>query len=315
MTEQLPAPPVPPDADLRDFPFIPVDVVRLFNSTFHAQANDSEWRAGATLWFKSWHQVPASSLPDNDVDLCRLAELGRDHKTWRKLKAMALHGWTAHSDGRLYHPVVAEKAVEAWARKGEQRIRTLKARIAAMEKRLAKSETDEDRAHIETLLQAMRHTLSQSLSQTSVTATKGQGQGQGQGDSKNEEAGPAPPNGAEAPRTPRLETVEPGPNDVKAAIFGAGLAWLIKNTGANEPSCRSFLGSLIGQHGEIATATALLAAERAKPVDPRAWLKRNIGATNGQRPRNHATQGELGGLSPELAGISAALARRSVQPG
>ena len=128
------------------------------------------------------------------------------------------------------------------------------------------------------------------------------------------EAAPASPNGAGAPRAPRLETVEPGSDDVKAAIFGAGLAWLIRRTGANESSCRSFLGSLIGQHGEIATATALLAAERAKPVDPRSWLKRNIGATNGQRPRNRSTQGEHG-LSPELAGISAALARRPVQPG
>ena len=30
---------------------------------------------GGTLWLKSWDQVPAGSLPDDDVDLCRLAEL------------------------------------------------------------------------------------------------------------------------------------------------------------------------------------------------------------------------------------------------
>jgi hypothetical protein len=107
MTE-LPDPPVPPDADLKDFPFTPIYRARLFGSSFHARATDAEWRAGVTLWLKSQDQVPAGSLPDDDIDLCRLAELGRDIKTWRKLKAGAMHGWNKHSDGRLYHQVIAE---------------------------------------------------------------------------------------------------------------------------------------------------------------------------------------------------------------
>ena len=31
-----------------------------------------------TLWLKAQDQVPAGSLPGDDVELCRLAELGRD---------------------------------------------------------------------------------------------------------------------------------------------------------------------------------------------------------------------------------------------
>lgn len=115
------APLLPPEVDLRDFPYMPLDIVRLFGSAFHARASDAEWRAGVTLWLKSFHQVPAASLPDDDIDLARLAELGRDVRSWRKLRAMALHGWVKGDDGRLYHPVVAEKALEAWIEKLGQR--------------------------------------------------------------------------------------------------------------------------------------------------------------------------------------------------
>jgi Protein of unknown function (DUF1376) len=116
-----PEPLVPPNVDLRDFPYMPLEVERLFGSEFHAQANDSEWRAGVTLWLKSFHQVPAASLPDDDVALARLAELGRDVRAWRRIKRRTLRGWVKCGDGRIYHPVVAEKALEAWIEKLRQR--------------------------------------------------------------------------------------------------------------------------------------------------------------------------------------------------
>lgn len=112
MTEPFPDPPLPLDADLKDFPFTPIYRARLFGSSFHARATDAEWRAGVTLWLKSQDQLPAGSLPDDDIDLCRLAELGRDLKTWRKVRTGALHGWYRCNDGRLYHKVVAEVVAE-----------------------------------------------------------------------------------------------------------------------------------------------------------------------------------------------------------
>lgn len=118
-SQSLPEPPVPADCDLKDFGFTPIYRARLFGSGFHARATDSEWRAGVTLWLKSWDQVPAGSLPDDDVDLCRLAELGRDQKTWLKVKKGAMHGWQRASDGRLYHPVVAEVVMEAWEKRSK----------------------------------------------------------------------------------------------------------------------------------------------------------------------------------------------------
>ena len=115
------APPVPTNVDLRDFPFFPIDIARFFGSEFNAINDDGAWRAGMTLWMKSFHQVPAGSIPDDDNAQARLAELGRDLKTWHKIKGAALRHWIKCSDGRLYHPVVAEKALEAWIEKLGQR--------------------------------------------------------------------------------------------------------------------------------------------------------------------------------------------------
>lgn len=121
MTEPLRAPLTPSDCDISDFPFMPVEIARLFGSEFHANASDAEWRAGVTLWLKSYHQVPAASLPKDDVSLARLAEFGRDIKGWSRVRQGALRNWIECSDGRLYHEVVAEKALEAWIEKLGQR--------------------------------------------------------------------------------------------------------------------------------------------------------------------------------------------------
>jgi hypothetical protein len=105
------------------------------------------------------------------------------------------------------------------------------------------------------------------------------------------------------------------PTDVKAIIFGAGLRWLRKACGdVTESSCRSFLGQLIAQHGEVTTAACLMAAEKTNPVDPRGWMRRNIGVSNGQRPRNSGAV-QRGSEAAQPDGISAAFARRSLQPG
>ena len=120
--QDLPNPMTAAGCVLQDFPHTPIYRARLFGSSFHARATDAEWRAGVTLWLKSWDQNPAGSLPDDDVELCRLAELARDLKGWKKVKAGSLRGWLKCSDGRLYHPVVAEGVNNATDAKHAQRI-------------------------------------------------------------------------------------------------------------------------------------------------------------------------------------------------
>ncbi|MEN6302286.1 MAG: DUF1376 domain-containing protein [Armatimonadia bacterium] len=137
------SPLVPPDLDLRDFPYMPLDVVRLVDSDLTAIAEGDEFKTAVLLWCKSWHQVPASSLPDDDRMLAHLAGFGRDVKAFQKVRPIALRGFVKCSDGRLYHPVIAEKAREAGEAKQRQRART----AAATEARRKRNDAPDDQRH------------------------------------------------------------------------------------------------------------------------------------------------------------------------
>lgn len=118
----LPAPLTPPNCDLQDFPRMMIDITRLRQSDFDAIIDDTAWRAGINLWLSAWHGDPAGSLTDEDTALAKAAGLGRDLRTWRKIKADALRGFITCSDGRLYHVTVCEFALEAWLEKLVQRL-------------------------------------------------------------------------------------------------------------------------------------------------------------------------------------------------
>ena len=131
MTDKtLPAPPVPEDCDLRGFGFMPLDVQRLRDSELAVSATGDEFRAAVMLWCAAWHQVPAGSVPDDDRTLSVLTGYGRTTTEWLKVKAGAMRGFYKCSDGRMYHPIVAEKAAEAWRERQEYRVRK-EQRVAA----------------------------------------------------------------------------------------------------------------------------------------------------------------------------------------
>ncbi|MBP6018781.1 MAG: DUF1376 domain-containing protein [Burkholderiaceae bacterium] len=113
----LPIPLTPSDCDLTDFQFMPLEVRRLRDSDLAALESPEACWAAVLLWCASWHQVPAASLPDDDRVLSNLAGYGRVVKEWQRIKDGALRGWVKCSDGRLYHPTVAEKANESWKSK------------------------------------------------------------------------------------------------------------------------------------------------------------------------------------------------------
>lgn len=107
-------PPVPGTLDLRHFKDMPLEVRRVRDSDIIGIGDAEIFRCNFSLWCGSWHQVPAGSVPDDDATLARMAGLGRDLRTWMKIKAHALHGFYRFNDGRWYHRVVCEKAVESW---------------------------------------------------------------------------------------------------------------------------------------------------------------------------------------------------------
>ena len=140
----LPAPLVPAEVDLRDFAYLPLDAVRLRDSDLAALSSGDGFRAAVLLWCVSWHQSPAASLPDDDRLLARYAGFGRDVEGWKAVRDEALRGYQLCSDGRLYHPLLAEKANEAWASKQARRARTAAA-TATRSKGGSSPRNDDDR--------------------------------------------------------------------------------------------------------------------------------------------------------------------------
>jgi len=116
---ELPNPLTPDDCDLRGYRWMPLDVVRVIDSDTFGISTGDEFKTAFRLWAKSWMQVPAASLPDDDRLLAHLAGLSENIPKWKKVREVALRGFIKCSDGRLYHPVIAEKALEAMTRREE----------------------------------------------------------------------------------------------------------------------------------------------------------------------------------------------------
>lgn len=101
---------------------MPLEVARLLSSDMAATVAPEACWAAVLLWCAAWHQVPAASIPNDDRVLARLAGHGRNQRSWMRIRNGALQGWRHCSDGRLYHPVVAEKALEAWMERLKARL-------------------------------------------------------------------------------------------------------------------------------------------------------------------------------------------------
>lgn len=111
----LPVPPVPADCDCLGLPFMPLHVGRLRSSDILAMSTGEEFKAAVCLWMAAWERLPASSLPNDDRILAALS--GCSKGRWGKIRTVALRGFQLCSDGRLYHPLIAEYAVTAFAKR------------------------------------------------------------------------------------------------------------------------------------------------------------------------------------------------------
>jgi hypothetical protein len=283
----LPAPLTPAGCNLQDFPHTPILRSRLFGSSFHARTTDSEWRAGVTLWLKAWEQVPAGSLPDDDIELCRLAELARDLKTWKKLKAGAMRGWVLCSDNRLYHPVVAEVVRNALDAKAAQRDKTLKARIAALQKAL-KETSDSDKQV--SLTEEIRK-LSLSLSQKNLAAVTSSVTDPDTESKRREEKG-REGKGLDISEANASGGKPPKLTDPAEIIFGYGLSMLV-NAGTPEKQARSFLGGLRKEHGDETLIDRLRECAKARVLQPLEWLAAALPPKGSAKPGKHSGLAEL----------------------
>lgn len=193
---------VPAEVDLRDFGFMPLDVRRLLTSETWIEAADEPkvGHAAMCLWAESWHQVPAASLPDNDRVLARLAMCTA--KEWKDLRDKIMAGWVKCSDGLLYHPVVAEKALESWKAKAARRARTKAATEAREARKREEVGQRYDQRHEERNVQRdVERNEERNVHQGTV-----KGQGQGQGEVKQEQSSLRSDS-----TSPADDTDEPGP--------------------------------------------------------------------------------------------------------
>lgn len=253
------------ECDLRGMPFMPVDLVRLFDSDIYALSSGDEFKAAFTLWGKAFLQVPGGSLPNDDRILAHLSGTG---SRWPKVKAMALRGWIECSDGRLYHAVVSEKAREAWQARLAQRARTEAARAARAQKR-----QDCDSGNTPPVTTHATEPVTTSVTET-ATGSKGQGQGQLKEERESSET------------TSRAVPAEPPPPpDARSALWSEGLARLRRLTGKPDKPARALLGQLCRTaRDDCALVSALLhEAEAARIGDPIPWLQAAVETRTGGR--------------------------------
>jgi hypothetical protein len=202
----LPEPFTPIECDLHDYPWMPLDVTRLRASETWVLGNAEEKLAALSLWMSAWHQIPAGSLPDNDRMLAHLSDAGT---AWKKVRAHAMRGWVKCSDGRLYHPVVCEKALESWKMKQAQRSRTEAARQAKAARKA--NTTDAPQISTQTLL---TDTVTKPVT-ISVTETVTGSTGQDRTIRKKEKEQPP----VSLPREPTAEPLAAGRLEVEGAAL------------------------------------------------------------------------------------------------
>ncbi|MEB8475015.1 hypothetical protein OWA11_07135, partial [Acidithiobacillus ferriphilus] len=80
----------PPDTDIRAVPWFKLDMLKLGHSEFLQIASNEELGAAVKLWMFAIHQVPAGSLPNNEVVLAQAAGYDHRKKAWQRVRGMAL---------------------------------------------------------------------------------------------------------------------------------------------------------------------------------------------------------------------------------
>ena len=301
---QKPMPLTPVDCDLRDFAFQPVDVRRLLTSETWIMGTGDERSAAITLWLECWHQVPAASVPNNDRMLAHLSQAGTK---WEKVKAHALRGWVDGGDGRLYHPVVAEKALAAWI---EKLMNSISGAAGNAKRWGIEVDNSDQEAKLRDAIQRLRAIAPQSpvLKKKQVVSIaprsknhrppiaprsppdsggdrKGEGEGYIYSVAKATDGGAvSQPEKAflPLPEDPPAAPVVAAGDMTRAELWSAGKS-LLELGGLPKAQCGSFVGKLVKDYGEAVVVDAVRCAVVAQPAEPVEYLKACCQRSAGQR--------------------------------
>lgn len=303
-----PEPMTPADCDLQAFRKMPLDVVRLAGSDLVAEQTPEENWAALLLWTGSWHQVPAASIPNSDKWQAKQAGYmmrGRIDPQWERVKDGALRGFVLCTDGRLYHPVVAEQAREAWISRLQNAYDRLADRTRKENKKRAESGLPV--IHIppvEEWISSGRPTTfpaempgasggnppDPALKGSERKGTEGKGtEGTKEIPSAPSGAGadapPPPPAPAAISPAPPAETRPPAgePPTYRDLVFALGVPWLTEQGLVTDKNARSMLAQLSKVHGEQKVYEAIQGSLEQLPGERVSWLQRVL---RGKGPRN-----------------------------
>lgn len=106
VSKELPEPPYDKHTSAKGYGF-DLDVSRMQNSDSWAICPPEIRPWMMMSWVMSWAQHPCGSLPGDDEIVA--VRLGCSLEFLQVHRRFILRGWSLHSDGRLYHPVITEE--------------------------------------------------------------------------------------------------------------------------------------------------------------------------------------------------------------
>jgi hypothetical protein len=303
--ELLPEPLVPAGTSLRSFDWFPFQALGWINSPRRLRAPAGGIEVMLLLMAEAWRQVPAASLPSDDLVLRNLAGLSAKGPVWNRLKKWVLEDWVLCRDGRYYHPDLARAATE-----------TLKGRKSTAN-RMAKHRASKTNGMV---CDVTRHSGVTDAEVLASDAAKSQSQSQREKDKSSEEqsssvAAPAPVKDPPAPVAP-VQGDEAGPDPASLAEGGlqatdpGSIFWteqaqrVLRILHRSDPSrvrtergARSLLGRLMkdaeGKVSEVARVLVECEVLRMAPATPEAWLRGALRNTPG-RGRTGVASRDLG---------------------
>lgn len=260
--ETMPAPPISSDVDLTALDWMPLNVTKLFASDTYAIASGDEFRAAVTLWCRAWHQIPAGSLPNDEKALAGLSGAG---SKWKRLREVALRGFTLCSDGRLYHETICEEAERTWEKVKQRRERTKAATDARKNQR--NGQRDDERN-----VERDDPPKEQRNDERKANVTLSEGQGQVTVSPLRSETGAGAP----------LGQILAPQGDWSVPLFRQALQWLASIYNTEPDKLRSLVGrwKMLAGGNDKRVFDLIAAAQRDAIADPRAWVTAQLGGKN-----------------------------------
>lgn len=121
----LPHPPYPSDTLARGWRFeLDHEAIERSDTWALAPAEARPWLL--MLWMTAWRESPCGSLPDSDELIA--AKVGMPLRLFAKHRTVLRRGWSAASDGRLYHATITSRVLTMLDKREGDKRRTAKNR-------------------------------------------------------------------------------------------------------------------------------------------------------------------------------------------